>query len=50
MRLRRTPAPQHWGLGRFVLSKYNKGPVSIEYITGQDQTWEFREIRKALRG
>ncbi len=38
---------QHWGLSRTVVSKRGKR-IGMQYITGQDQTWENREIRKAL--
>jgi len=42
--------PMHWGLSRFIVNKYDhqKEPKII-YITGQNQTWENREIRNYLK-
>jgi len=40
--------PQHWGLTRTVIYNYGKGP-RWTYITGQDQSWENREIRNYLK-
>lgn len=40
--------PQHWGLSRFLLSNYGKGP-RLSYCAGQDQTWESNAIRTYLK-
>lgn len=40
--------PQHWGLARAVISDYGKG-ARLEYMAGQDQPWENKEIRNALK-
>ena len=42
-------SPQHWALGRFFLSKYNKSNARISYCAGQDATWEMRELRNYLK-
>lgn len=42
-------SPQHWALGRFFLSKYNKSGARISYCAGQDATWEMRELRNYLK-
>lgn len=41
--------PQHWGLGRILLSNYNNKGARLSYCAGQDMTWELREIRNALK-
>lgn len=42
---------QHWGLDRFVVEWYKKiwKEPKIVYCAGQDQTWEMKEIRNALK-
>jgi hypothetical protein len=40
--------PQHWGLDRTVIFDYGRG-AKWRYITGQDQTWEDRQIRNDLK-
>lgn len=49
MRLRRVPAPQHWGLRRMLVIKYGKDPARISYCAGQDYTAECRDIRTYLK-
>jgi hypothetical protein len=44
----RSSRPQHWGLSRVVISKYEDSPARLEYITGQDFTYESRVIRNYL--
>lgn len=44
----RSSKPQHWGLSRVVISKYKDSPARLEYITGQDFTYESRVIRNYL--
>lgn len=40
--------PQHWGLNRFIVSKY-EDKVVLEYCAGQEQTREFAELRNHLK-
>jgi len=40
--------PQHWGLQRTILTDYGTG-ARLQYVVGQDETWENNEIRKALK-
>lgn len=40
--------PQHWGLSRIILSKYNESPARWLYHAGQDYQSEILTIRKYL--
>jgi len=41
--------PQHWGLSRTMLVKYNKQPARWDYCAGQDYPSEMNIIRTALK-
>lgn len=41
--------PQHWGLQRFLLAKYDESPAYFSYCAGQDMPYELKMIRAALK-
>jgi hypothetical protein len=41
--------PQHWGLNRVLLEKYDERPAVFKYCAGQDYTAETNAIRKFLK-
>lgn len=48
----RSSRPQHWAIGRFLLSRYrqvNNGKAYFSYCSGQDQVWEMKALREFLK-
>ena len=48
----RNSKPQHWAIGRFLLSRYDNvrnGEPYFSYCAGQDQTWEMKSLREFLK-
>lgn len=41
--------PQHWGLDRIHVDRYNDGFININYCAGQDYPIEIKTIRKFLK-